>query len=156
MIIDFASHIATNVIEYIILDRALWPLRRMIGRTLPSHCTNLKKWIQPRERHHAPLSQQQILLASTQLGKQLELRSGRDRVARGAFLNVIIGTVVLHSYYSVEPKLQAYSQYIMLGGFVLTSLLFAMWYRFEWLTHKYRKKAGDAILALAKSSASNA
>jgi hypothetical protein len=90
MIIDFASILVTDALKW-----SLVQLRRMISRALPNHYENLKRAIEPRKRERAPLSQQQVLLASTELGKQVEMRSSRDRVARGAFLNVLIGTAVV-------------------------------------------------------------
>ena len=82
------------------------------------------------------------MLASTDLGKQLELRSSRDRVARGALLNAVIGTVVLFRHHSTQHPL---SEYVLLGGLALCIVLFLMWHRFDRLTHKYRRKAGQAI-----------
>ncbi len=145
MIIDFASRLVTNALEWLLVQRALWPLRRMISAALPDQYQNLKRAFEPRKRDSAPLSQQQVLIASGELGKQLEMRSSRDRVARGAFLNALIGTAFVTSYYAANRGTQIYSKYILMGGLVLASLLFAMWYRFDHLTHRYRRKAGEAI-----------
>lgn len=145
MIIDFASIPVTDAFEWLLVERALWTLRRMISRVLPTRCARLKHAIEPRKRKSAPLSQQEVLLANAELGKQLEMRSSRDRIARGAFLNALIGTAVVTSYYSAQPQSQVSPKTTLLGGLALASLLFAMWYRFDRLTHKYRQKAGEAI-----------
>ena len=63
------------------------------------------------DHHHAPLSQQEVMLASPDLGKQLEMRSSRDRVARGAFLNAVIGTLVLSRHDLIQSPVEIY-----LGG----------------------------------------
>jgi hypothetical protein len=90
-----------------------------------------------------PLSQQEVMLASAELGKQVEIRSSRDRVARGAFLNALIGTVVLSRHYYPERGLRW--AYILVAGSALCFILFLMWHRFDRLTNKYRHKAGEAI-----------
>lgn len=142
MIIDFVSLRVTEAIEHYLLR----PLRRTISKALPESWQRLKHEIEAPKRSKARLSQQEVLLASAELGKQLEMRSSRDRIARGAFLNMLLGTAVVSSYYKSVPQTQASSTSILLGGLVLASLLFAMWLRFDRLTHKYRQKAGEAIL----------
>jgi hypothetical protein len=142
MIIDFVSLRVTEAL----LRRLLRPLQRTISKTLPKGWQKLKRASEPRKRSKAPLSQQEVLLASAELAKQFEMRSSRDRVARGAFLNTLLGTAVVSSYYAAKPQTQVSSMSILVGGLVLASLLFAMWLRFDRLTHKYRQKAGEAIL----------
>lgn len=145
MIIDFVSKLVTEALKWLLVKRALLPLRRIISTTLPDRYKNLKRAIELRKRDSAPLSQQQVLLAAGELGKQLEMRSSRDRVARGAFLNTLIGTAVVTSYYAAQPQTEFFSKSVLAGGLVLASLLFAMWYRFDRLTDRYRRKAGEAI-----------
>lgn len=144
MVVDYASIQLTKVLTFF-LKRLVWPLCKHISCARQSHYSKLKNALKPRKRREAPLSQHEVMLASSELGKQLEMRSSRDRVARGALLNVIIGTLVLSSYYTAKPKLQVSTCYILLGGLALSLLLFAMWYRFDRLTHRYRRKAGEAI-----------
>jgi hypothetical protein len=142
MVIDFASIRVTDALVY----RLLWPLRRAISNALPVAWPNLKRALEPRQRLKAPLSQQEVLLASAELAKQLEMRSSRDRIARGAFLNALLGTAVISSFYATQPQMKVSSTFILVGGLVLASLLFAMWLRFARLTYRYRRKAGMAIL----------
>lgn len=83
------------------------------------------------------------MLASADLGKQIEMRSSRDRVVRGTFLNALTGTVVLSRHYYPEKGVRW--AYILVTGSALCFVLFLMWHRFDRLTHKYRRKAGEAI-----------
>jgi hypothetical protein len=142
MAIDFISRGVTATIR----KRILPPLQQLIHRKIPCRFNRLKEWFRPRDEKDAPLSQQAIMLASTDLGKQLEMRSSRDRVARGAFLNAVISTLVLWRDFSAQSRPPISPGYVLLGGVVLSLILFRMWHRFHRLTHKYRRKAGKAIL----------
>jgi hypothetical protein len=148
MIIDYVSRFVAHTLDFLIVRRAIWPLRRRISARIPNRTgvyQKLKKLIEPPEQKPARLSQHEVMLVSAELGKQLEMRSSRDRIARGAFLNSIVATGVLYYYYSADAHPPASSQVILLGGIGLSAVLFAMWRRFYRLTHKYRRKAGDAI-----------
>lgn len=144
MLIDFASLRVVKALK----ERLLWPLRGTISQALPKGWQKLGHAIEPRGRKKAPLTltQQEVLLASKELGKQLEMRSSRDRIARGAFLNTLLGTAVISSYYAAQPQTHVSSKSILVGGLVLASTWFATWLRFDRLTHKYRRKASEAIL----------
>jgi hypothetical protein len=148
MIIDYVSRFVASAVDFLIVRCAIWPLRRRISARIPNRTSmyqKLKKLIEPPERKRAPLSQHEIMLVSTELGKQLEIRSSRDRVARGAFLNSIVATGVLYYYYSVDVHPPVSLQVILFGGLGLSAVLFAMWRRFARLTYKYQRKAGEAI-----------
>jgi hypothetical protein len=86
-----------------------------------------------------------VFLQSPDLTKQYEMRSSRDRVARGAFLNSILLTISLtifcpcsSPYLSLKITLPA--------GLLLCGLCFAMWHRFERLTSRFQRSAYEAIL----------
>ncbi len=141
MIIDFVSNLVTRGLRFLVVEHTLWPLRKRIAAALPK----IQRYLEPPERKRAPLSQHEIMLASAELGKQLEMRSSRDRVARGAFLNAVIGTIVVTTYCGANPECHVSTRAILFGGCGMSLVLFAMWHRFDWLTDKYKRKAGEAI-----------
>jgi hypothetical protein len=160
MIIDYVSRFVAHALDILIVECAIWPLRRRICARIPDPTSDalgkydrksrvyqkLKKLIEPPKEKRARLSQHEVMLVSAELGKQLEVRSSRDRVARGAFFNSIVATGVLYYYYSADAHPPVSSQVILFGGLGLSAVLFAMWRRFARLTDKYLRKAGDAII----------
>jgi hypothetical protein len=85
-----------------------------------------------------------IFLNSPELTKQYEMRSSRDRVARGAFLNVLMLTI---SATLLCPCSKPYLPlFITLpAGLFLTGVCFAMWFRFNRLTSRFKHGAYQAI-----------
>lgn len=84
-----------------------------------------------------------ILLNSVELNREYVLRSSRDRIARGTFINSVIGTIVLTIYLQTEaPGAVVIALPI---GLAFSGLCFGMWYRHERTTYNYQKAASDAL-----------
>jgi hypothetical protein len=102
-----------------------------------------KKWLKKVDSDGDD-SQAAIWVQSTELGKQTEIRSSRDRVARGAVGNLLAATIVFtgltaRSYSAIPWHL------VLIAGFVLTGIAVRMWLRFDYLTSKFKHKACEAL-----------
>jgi|SRR5215213_123543 len=85
-----------------------------------------------------------IMLNSAELGKEYIIRSSRDRIARGMFVNSVITTIVLTIFYLYISPLRAVLVVLPIG-LVFSGLCFSMWYRHERITYMYQKIASDAL-----------
>jgi hypothetical protein len=85
-----------------------------------------------------------ILLHSVELGKEYIVRSSRDRIARGMFINSVITTIVLTIFYLYTPTPRAVLV-VLPVGLAFSALCFGMWYRHERITYKYQKAASEAL-----------
>ena len=83
-----------------------------------------------------------IILYSPDLGKEYVMRSSRDRIARGAFINTVLITVVFVVFSLLH---RGYLGAILLIGITFSVLCFSMWCRFEASTSKYQRRAIEAI-----------
>ncbi len=94
-----------------------------------------------------------IFMHAPELGRQIEIRSSRDRVARGAIVNTVIGTIVL----ALLNGRDANKWWpVILGGVLLTLLFSALWFRFYKRTSKFEIGASKAILEKLEKEASEA
>jgi len=82
---------------------------------------------------------------SATLGHALELRSTRDRIARGFFFNLVVATLVV-SFRDVSWLLPVPRFALLTSLVLLTVVAFGAWWRFERLTHRLKKHAVRAIL----------
>jgi hypothetical protein len=82
---------------------------------------------------------------SETLARALELRSTRDRIARGFFFNLMV-TMLVVCFRDVSwlVPMRRYALLISLLG--LTVVAFGAWWRFERLTFRLRKHAVRAIM----------
>jgi hypothetical protein len=81
---------------------------------------------------------------SSTLGHALELRSTRDRIARGFFFNLIVTTLVV---FFRDISWLPVPRFALLTSLVLlTVVAFGAWWRFERLTHRLKKHAVNAIM----------
>ena len=82
---------------------------------------------------------------SSTLGHALELRSTRDRIARGFFFNLVVTTLVIFfrdvSWLLPIPRFE-----VLVSLILLTVVAFGTWWRFERLTYRLKKHAVRAIL----------
>jgi hypothetical protein len=85
-----------------------------------------------------------IILYSPDLGKEYVMRSSRDRIARGAFINTVLITAVFSL--SFRSRLGT----ILPIGIIFSVLCFSMWHRFEASTSEYRRRASEAIEEMLK------
>ena len=142
MIIDY---VARGLVLFIVdtakrLKRTAKPRKA----TLSSNNSETDKIGEKRKPKKGSVSRAYMFLHSPELSKQYEMRSSRDRVARGALLNTILLTISLiifcpcsNPYLPLDITLPA--------GLFLSGLCFAMWYRFEGLTSRFKQSAYKAI-----------
>lgn len=82
---------------------------------------------------------------SPELGKALELRSTRDRIARGFLFNLVVAAIVIQ--FRDMSWLWPYGRLILSPVVVaLVAVAFGAWWRFEHLTFRFKKHAVRVIL----------
>lgn len=86
-----------------------------------------------------------ISYRSATLGHALELRSTRDRIARGFFFNLVVTTLVV-SFRDISWLLPVSRFALVTALVLLTVIAFGAWWRFERLTHRLKKQAVRVIL----------
>jgi|SRR5215472_1207912 len=95
----------------------------------------------------SPMHYADVLARSPDLARQIELRSSRDRIARGAAGNLLLATIVFTIVAARDPGPIAW--YVVLPvGLVLVLAAIAMWYRFHRLTNRFARKAAEALLKI--------
>lgn len=86
------------------------------------------------ERTHIYARRAAITVFNPELSKQIDMRSSRDRIARGSIINsFMIGVVLLYTL--PMQRMQALS--VFLGTIVICLLLSYMWMRFQSLSYRY-------------------
>jgi hypothetical protein len=145
MIIDY---VARGLVEFIRKSAKERNRKTKSSRTSTSHT---KSVVLKSEEKGTPklgpasIARAYMFLQSPDLGKQYEMRSSRDRVARGAFLNAILLTISLTIFCPCSnPNLPLLIT--LPAGLLLSALCFAMWHRFERLTSKFKRSAFRAVL----------
>jgi hypothetical protein len=144
MIIDYLAH---GLVEFIVK----WVERlKKKTKSLRTSTTNRQSETQIGKKRQPKLgsgsvARAYVFLQSSDLTKQYEMRSSRDRVARGAFLNAILLTISLTIFCPCSnPYLPL--QITLPAGLLLSGLCFAMWCRFERLTSRFQRSAYKAVL----------
>jgi hypothetical protein len=144
MVIDYVGRLLATGLRRLIAD----PVNKKIGPSLLSVIP--RRWRRTRKLfagEHLPrkslMNQAEILECSVELGKQYEMRSSRDRIARGVFANVAIASCVGAFFRADMPN-----GFALIWG-KLTSvavlLTFAAWFRFHRLTRRFRHAASLAL-----------
>jgi hypothetical protein len=82
---------------------------------------------------------------SATLGHALELRSTRDRIARGFVFNLVVTTLVV-CFRDISWLLPVPRFALLTTLVLLTVIAFGAWWRFERLTYRMKKHAVRAIL----------
>jgi hypothetical protein len=82
---------------------------------------------------------------SSNLGQALELRSTRDRIARGFLFNLVVAAIVIQ-FRDVSSFWPYGRLRLSIGAVVLIAVTFGAWWRFERLTFRFKKHAIRAIL----------
>lgn len=72
-------------------------------------------------------------LHAPEIAKEVQMRSSRDRIARGAFINAVLATVLGRELISLW------------AGLFLIVTSFLMWMVFEFLSYSYEVKAEQAL-----------
>ncbi len=95
-------------------------------------------------RQSSSASTAKIMLRSAELGREYIIRSSRDRIARGIFMNCVITTIVLTVLYpNMDPPRSVLV--VLPVGLVFSGLCFGMWVRHERVTYNYLNLASDAL-----------
>lgn len=82
----------------------------------------------------------EIIAFNSELGKQLEMRSSRDRIARGAIINTLI-SIIIFSFKYPENRVIVFA----LGLTIFVSLTL-LWMRYQRLSNKYLNDCQVALL----------
>jgi len=161
MIIDYVATLTAKALKDRIEDpyesrlvRLLWMLvlkrrkkikKNYYARRLLKHLTHwmwAKKKTEAAKKKEASLAE--IMYRSKELGQEYIVRSSRDRIARGAFVNAVITTIILSIFCPCSsPYLPLY--FTLPIGMAISILCFAMYYRFNRLTSRYKRNASNAI-----------
>lgn len=111
-------------------------------------------WIKKDSGEKGPLHYSEILLESSDLAKQIELRSSRDRIARGAVGNILAATIVFTVLAArVSRGVPWYA--VLLAGIILLPATIVMWDRLEYRTSSFTRKAANAVLKSSKTTKRN-
>jgi len=86
-----------------------------------------------------------ISYRSEALARALELRSTRDRIARGFLFNLVVTTLVV-AFRDISGLVPIPRYALLISLIVLTVIAFGSWWRFERLTHRLRKHAVRVIM----------
>lgn len=148
MIIDYVAH---ALVDFIVNSADELGRKAKLLKTSTSSGQSESQEIEEQDKPELgseSVSRAYVFLQSPELTKQYEMRSSRDRVARGAFLNAILLTISLTIFCPCSnPYLPL--QITLPAGLILSGLCFAMWYRFERLTSRFKRSAYKAVLKKA-------
>ncbi|WP_306261341.1 hypothetical protein [Pararhizobium sp. IMCC21322] len=142
MLVDFVSKISTDVLAKLLDDYWHPKCATKLRDGLPAYL----RWLLPRgpKKYDTKIDTAELFERSERLSEQFEMRSSRDRIARGAFLNSTILTILIGSAVFTSEKI-AFSH--LVGAIVLTTLVFLMWRRFKRLSSRWKHEAFKAIVA---------
>ncbi len=84
----------------------------------------------------------EIYFKSPELGKQYEMRSSRDRIARGSIINTLILTTV---FLVILPQESTYFLYTLYLGLLILSLFVFIWIRFQKLSIQFIEQCKQLI-----------
>ena len=88
--------------------------------------------------------QPKVFIYAPDLAKASEMRSSRDRIARGTLINVLFTTVVLATL-SSNVGISLSPQLIIFVGLIAGVVCAAMWIRFQTLAYSYELRSMVAI-----------
>ena len=140
MLVDFVSKALTNVLAGFLDD--FWHPR--CGDPLRSVLPGGFKWLIPAgpKKYDASLSTAQIYEKSERLSEQFEMRSSRDRIARGAFANLLLLTIFIGMGAGTSVAITSLH---VAGATCLTVVVFLMWRRFKRLSSRWKYEASIAL-----------
>ena len=94
-----------------------------------------------------------IVARSSELGRQLEIRKSRDRIARGVFANVVFLAV---AGLFAGSKLPTTALVWCAGSAAAMYVTYKIWRRMEGLSHRYRVLASDALTKISSTQVPSA
>jgi hypothetical protein len=113
-----------------VVDFLAWAITRMPKRWLRARVYRKYRGSTATETQSGTLRQAWIALFAPDLAKELAMRSSRDRIARGAFVNAILATVFVLPWKFGVP---------------LIAISAVLWYGFETLSYGYELCAETVI-----------
>ena len=137
-----------------IARKLVWKCKKLIKRIKETPKKTIKKENDKKEptkkrkktkRNKRILPLAEIFYHSPELGKQYEIRSTRDRIARGAFTNIMIILLltVIHLFYNSNQFLL---HFLGISILILFAILFYLvWERCERLSRGFKSKASKVI-----------
>jgi hypothetical protein len=153
LLVDYVGRLVATLGRLVVADRINGVVAVKLARIVPVRLVTLRRFLRRRRKGHRSISQAKLWLKSAELGRQYEMRSSRDRVARGLFGNTVLATLALNIFRSDMPPVLAAT----LNPFAVTLALlsFAMWYRLNALTEKFRSAAAAALTDAAGTRQKN-
>jgi hypothetical protein len=144
MVLDYIGAMLATALRRIIADPVNHRVGPQVARLLPTRWRGACRFFRGDGVINKPdFNQAEILLRSTPLGEQYEMRSSRDRIARGLFANVTIAAIVLKLFAADLPPVfrQAWT------GFAVSAILltFGIWFRFHQLTRRFVASAAVVL-----------
>lgn len=99
-----------------------------------------------------------VVLHSPDLGRELQLMSSRDRIARGAFLNIVLtvsmAVILPERAEKMLPMLSGRLPTMLVGSF-LAAVAFILWWTAEYSTSQFKDSAIKLIRDQQKAQAAN-
>jgi hypothetical protein len=141
----FIDYLAKGLTDFLD-ERVRQQLWRSAARRLSKFTqedSRLGKWLAGPKSYDGSIEYADIFFHAPDLGKQLELRSTRDRVARGALMNTLLIGATL-AWYSNETGYAPLSL-VIIATLVGCWIWFMIWLRLHRLTDKYHMHAGEVI-----------
>ena len=138
MIIDFIAKFVTNLLSGLLKNKA----EREKGYFQKQF---KKSFWRDKPRGLSDSDSAIISAYSKELASDVAMRSSRDRVARGSFINVLIITIffTVYCYTRTVPHIPYYAALVC--GLLLTCLCFSMWRHFDALTTRYKDSSLAAL-----------
>ena len=137
MLVDYVSY-------HLVHPKKTWKKLKSIFRrkTDSEHSSAAKE-------HGIPSATAFVIFHSSDLGKGVEMRSSRDRIARGAFLNFACLSAIIFFKPAITTALELpFRCSTFAATLVLVSLgSLGMWNRFEHLTRRFKNNAVETIQA---------
>jgi len=174
MLVDFISKVVVDLIRKItsrivenlreggfkaLFLKTVWDFIKSVWGIISEPKKRILQFFDEFDQQHHHFSELNfIVLYSTDLGKEYQSRSSRDRIARGAFLNVLIffGLVVSGLYTLPASFVSEFSWLgINIALFLLVILTYAMWRRFHNLSSRFKRNSVREIREKLKREAKN-
>lgn len=145
MIVDFTAKFVTKILSGLIKGKA--------ARKKGYFQRQLKKFFWADEPKGTWTSDVVIISAySKELAGDVAMRSSRDRVARGSFLNIFIITIFATVYCYKKPVPHVPYYVALICGLFLTCLCFSMWRHYHALTTRYKESSFAALQGKEKGN----
>ena len=120
------------------IDYIAWIVSKPIKKIIRENCLKelgIEKQIEKGDSYRR---ETKIAIYAPELSREILMRSSRDRIARGALLNSIFGTI---AFIVIMPQVQV----PLIVGLILITICFFMWKGFEKVSYGF-EIVGEGIL----------